>query len=428
MNEYRQTVPMSLGWLDKNQIEQDKIKVLLSLLQEKGTLDELGIGTIRDAFSNMLFPGITTIQTRAKYLVILLYLFQEADKKARKSAEKKVSLSHEKLVQFINESQDSLVDVFKANALKTGMKERGVIGIRTRDVVQKPSSIYWSALTTYCMVNPNLSLYQMCSSICHNAVEAEQKRNPSVKDKEIKNIDDYCEDASDACLDFPPLFSPITWDNSNWREGLNMNLTYDEAEFISGKILTSPMSRNSVLAQLLIYFRDQVIIYRKFSLDMIPEAALDEKMRQALQLAKAFRDFIFGAYLAYNYLLSNCTDVFVKEVYDNWKNQEDFNNVPLEEIMNISGAKLRQREFLRKLLNFAKAGQWSKFEDCVRQREIALKLNRSKIGTYDPEKNPYVSPYNKPEDVYGMLLDFRAHQAGIILKDILKGLIKGGHK
>ena len=79
MNLYQQITPMSLGWLDNNQKEQDTIKEMLSLLQEKGTLDEIGIGTIRDAFSNMLFPGITTIQTRAKYLVILLYLFKEAD-------------------------------------------------------------------------------------------------------------------------------------------------------------------------------------------------------------------------------------------------------------------------------------------------------------------------------------------------------------
>ncbi|MBR5711815.1 MAG: hypothetical protein IKX40_13755 [Thermoguttaceae bacterium] len=425
MTAVQQTEYMSLGWLDNSQAEQDRIKTMLSLLQEKGALDEIGIGTIRDAFANLLFPGITTIQTRAKYLVLLLYLFQEADKEARKAAEKKVSLSTQKLVRFIYDSQDRLVDIFKANQLKTGVKERGVIGIRTRDVVQKPTFIYWGALTTFQMVNPNLSLYQMCNVICQNAVAAEQKRNPSVK--EIKDVDDYFEDAPDASLDVPALYSPITWDNSNWREGLSMNLTYDEAEFICNKILTSPKSQNSAFTQLLCYYRDRNETFRSLNLDTIPATALDTNMKNIFQLAKAFRDFIFGAYLAYNYLLSNRTDAVVKEVYDLWKKQ-DFNNVPLEDILRVSKAKWHQREFLRKLLNYANAGEWRKYEDCIQQREQELKLNRKKIGTYDPENNPYESPFKQSEDVYTMLLDFRANNAGKILKDILKGLIKGDAK
>lgn len=407
---------MSLGWLDNNQAEQDKIKELLSLLQEKGTLDEIGIGTIRDAFSNLLFPGITTIQTRAKYLVILLYLFKEADAIAQKAARKNNPLSPDDLVRFIYNSQDNLVDVFKAN----GLNERGVIGIRARNVVQKPTFIYWGALTTFGMVNPNLSLSQMCSLICQNAVETEKKRNPAVK--EIKDVDDYFEDAPDASLDVPVLYSPITWDNSNWRDSLSMNLTYDEAEFICNKILTSPKSQNSAFAQLLCYYRDKNTTFKSLNLDTIPVTALDANMRNIFQLAKAFRDFIFGAYLAYNYLLSNRTDAVVKEVYDLWK-QQDFNTVPLEDILRVSKAKWRQREFLRKLLNCAKAGEWRKYEDCIQQREQDLKLNRKKIGTYDPEKNPYESPFKHPDDVYTMLLDFRANNAGKILKDILNGLI-----
>lgn len=40
---------------------------VLAMLQEPGTLDELGIGQIRDAFSDLLFRGFLTIQTRAKF-------------------------------------------------------------------------------------------------------------------------------------------------------------------------------------------------------------------------------------------------------------------------------------------------------------------------------------------------------------------------
>ena len=36
-------------------------------------LDELGIGLIRDGFSDLFFPGTSTIQTRAKYFFIVPY-------------------------------------------------------------------------------------------------------------------------------------------------------------------------------------------------------------------------------------------------------------------------------------------------------------------------------------------------------------------
>ena len=38
-----------------------------------------GLELFGDAFSDMLFPGISTLQTRAKYFVILPYLFAQAE-------------------------------------------------------------------------------------------------------------------------------------------------------------------------------------------------------------------------------------------------------------------------------------------------------------------------------------------------------------
>lgn len=43
---------------------------------EPGTLDELGIGSIRDTFSDELFPGTSTIQTRARYFLFVPWIMQ----------------------------------------------------------------------------------------------------------------------------------------------------------------------------------------------------------------------------------------------------------------------------------------------------------------------------------------------------------------
>jgi len=42
---------------------------LLASWRESETLDELGVGTIRDAFSDFFFPGTSTIGTRARYML-----------------------------------------------------------------------------------------------------------------------------------------------------------------------------------------------------------------------------------------------------------------------------------------------------------------------------------------------------------------------
>ena len=58
----------------------------MQAIQEHQAIDELGLGRIRDAFSNKLFPGISTLHNRAKYYAILPSLFLEAEKGTYKSA------------------------------------------------------------------------------------------------------------------------------------------------------------------------------------------------------------------------------------------------------------------------------------------------------------------------------------------------------
>ncbi|WP_269802668.1 hypothetical protein [Marinobacter sp. G11] len=39
----------SIGWVDFSSSDREKVSQVLAMLQEPGTLDELGIGQIRDA-------------------------------------------------------------------------------------------------------------------------------------------------------------------------------------------------------------------------------------------------------------------------------------------------------------------------------------------------------------------------------------------
>lgn len=66
----------SIGWIDFSSEHRDKVRTVLDLLKKRGVVDELGMGVIRDTFADRMFPGISTIQTRAKYFTLVAYRVQ----------------------------------------------------------------------------------------------------------------------------------------------------------------------------------------------------------------------------------------------------------------------------------------------------------------------------------------------------------------
>jgi len=56
-------------WLSYSESERRKALDVISLFRERDTRDELGIGVIRDAFADLLFPGTSTIQDACPILL-----------------------------------------------------------------------------------------------------------------------------------------------------------------------------------------------------------------------------------------------------------------------------------------------------------------------------------------------------------------------
>lgn len=54
---------MPFGWIDFSKDERNKGLNVIHLLDEPGTVDELEIGAIRDAFADYFSPGTSTVQT-----------------------------------------------------------------------------------------------------------------------------------------------------------------------------------------------------------------------------------------------------------------------------------------------------------------------------------------------------------------------------
>ena len=135
---------MQMGWVDFSKGDRDKVMSIINLLQEPGAVDELGIGPIRDGFANFFFPGTSTVQTRAKYYLIVPYVLQEA-------ATGKYGNQVTEILRSIDKNERdcalSLYQRYKNNPIQAR-----IIGARIlphRWVARKPSDIYWNGIRTY---------------------------------------------------------------------------------------------------------------------------------------------------------------------------------------------------------------------------------------------------------------------------------------
>ena len=140
---------MPLGWIDFSKSERNKVLSVLDMLSEAGTLDELGIAPVRDGFADLFFPGTSTIQTRAKYFLIVPYVLMEAGAGQYGSDVRTV-------LNKINDEERKC-----RNILIEGNKNReGVIGSQVPDswVIRTPSNIYWNGIRKFGIFRADLSI------------------------------------------------------------------------------------------------------------------------------------------------------------------------------------------------------------------------------------------------------------------------------
>lgn len=72
-------MPSLIAWLDSTPAEQKAARELVAMFSDKESRDELGIGPIRDAFSDLLFPGTSVLQTRARYYLFVPWCYRTPD-------------------------------------------------------------------------------------------------------------------------------------------------------------------------------------------------------------------------------------------------------------------------------------------------------------------------------------------------------------
>jgi len=133
------------SWVDFAEEDKNKMHELINSLNKPDTRDEIGISPIRDAISNLLFPGTTTIQTRIKYLLFVPWLYKQLEEE---------KLHSQDAAERIRELEITLIKSLKEN----NSEATGIIGKEAGAAISRtPADIYWSGLKKWDILKVDFS-------------------------------------------------------------------------------------------------------------------------------------------------------------------------------------------------------------------------------------------------------------------------------
>lgn len=404
---------MQLGWVDYSREERETIKELLKVLGESGSLDELGVGIVRDSISDLLYPGTSVLHTRAKYYILIPELF----KKAMKSG---LTTSSE-VRNLINTDQDRIARALRrAIDEETGTKAAGIIGGRSdRGVKMKPTRIYWNALrTTEIPCNSDMSFDDACS-----AVAGYNRKTQNIVIK-YESEDDGGDADDVGAGNFALFTAPCKERIEDYLENPTLHLRKDEADYLRTQFLHVPVMKNTLME----YCLKTKTSYQGVALDDIPTEGMPEVLAHNLELATEFANFIYGAYIVYNLLfIENGGEYATAEEksrlenkYRDWKKKSPglpHRDEILKFVRNHEHYKAALRDFL---IRFESAVKNNTTDSCsdeekriIKQREQACKSVKAKIGKDYPYQEIQSSPMN-----------YRHGTGQTIISDILKGMVR----
>jgi len=281
----RTTVPKSFamsaffGWIDYSEKERRRMLDTLSLLKQQGILDELGIGTVRDALADLLFPGTSTIQTRPRYFLIIPWIYERVERKGWKG----------KSAGAVARDVETRV----TESLRRGPDTSGVIGVDAGPALIRPASeIYWQGLRRW-----GIRLFDGSRDRYHRWLDQRQIRGAVTS--ELTATDD----GEPTLTALPRWHWSLPPAPSSFPDLEGLALTGPEAEYLRERILTA--SPNSLLAALI---RDEAPIEgTNFPWDVPGKPSWPKLVTAHVELAKHFSETMHGAALIYNLMLARET-------------------------------------------------------------------------------------------------------------------------
>jgi hypothetical protein len=270
------TMSSIISWLDYSEEDQRHARETIQFFSDKGTVDDLGIGTIRDAFSNALFPGTSIIQTRARYFLFVPWIYREAERRFPDRIAAKGSDLERRLIEALREGgdRDGLIGRDAGPNLKT-----------------LPSRIYWAGLAVHGIFRaPGLTIAAYARRASRGSAPAETENE--LAERRATWWDPEVPDPPADFFRFVPT---------------NFELTRAEAEWLSERILSSDErgDRASLLSVLVRDLRRREALHEEENLwSLTPPPGTPDRLRNMIHHSERFSCAANGAAWLYNLMLA----------------------------------------------------------------------------------------------------------------------------
>lgn len=390
---------MQLGWIDFSKDERNKVLNVIHLLDEPGAVDELGFGAIRDAFADYFFPGTSTVQTRAKYFLIVPYVLKEAG-----SGQYGSDLNN--VLRKIDNEERNCRDIL----IRTSTD--GVIGslVPRSWVLRTPSNIYWNGIKRMGLFRAqDLSVKEYIrQSIIQRSLKQAKSYGNRDKDAEENEKDDI--DAGDiGPFQFWNLGNTY---HKDWRNNLNIELLPEEAAFLKSQIITN--LRGTLFAYIL---KNNVSLDKYDTIGALSADlgdAVGPELERMLKLANDFNELVALTTTRYNLIVSQGKNERAQERWETYSSDMvRRSSVDLRAVfdsLNVRNIKLRI--FLTQIQEAYQTGDIARVDELIVKQEVRLKgFNRAKTKR--------AGEYPTQNWIGAFMLDYRYSPAKRIIKDIM---------
>ena len=373
---------MQIGFVNFNTEEKKRVAKMMQLLQESEAIEELGIGRVRDHFSNTLFPGTSTLQHHAKYFVVMPSLYYHTAFKSRKFQ------NLAEVSRYIKEAEVQITrQMAKWDNNQINTTETGITGINTlkdalndynKYVKYDPAYIYGSGLARYGII-PDTGVERLI-------LELNKKHFADPHNKGALKNEDTTEDAGDLTGDNQVIKTcGESYDFFNGKT-MSLALTEKEASFMKDRIHSS--CDGTMLAYLIDskYELPERIGYFEIE-ELLSE--LDPRVVNVYKKSVLFSKLMHLIDWRFNYSYFDSFDntdeaIFCKDEYEKLLaeyKEEIHNEDAYKALFNYTRSiDIMLTEFCEDCYKAILDGEPTKVDDFVKAREHTVKRERSKIG------------------------------------------------
>lgn len=364
---------MKLGYIHTNKDEQAKVLQVMKMLSESVALDELGIGRIRDAFSDLMFPGISTLQKHMKYFSLMPQLY----KKATEKRYNRLSEVRSEVIRLERLMTKNLVDGSPEGTV--GIIGSEVIGRNSANYVKyDPSYIYNSGLQTFGILrNPQLFelIYATSKHLHAQPQKYKSEDEDTANDSEEKNgLYQFCS------------FPVVDYD---FTKACTIALTKEDKAFIVDHISKAKACQGTLLKYIVEH--KELPLAKEFP--GIDENLLPDELRIMQKRAQQFTDFMYVVHLRYNCIYSEKNGIRDEKMFEKFSIEHDrfkHSGINIDDVLDM--VTLRENSskmFCREVAACLASDKIAELDDCIIRRERRVKGTRRKIGnqtySYDPK-------------------------------------------